>query len=207
MDTIYANIDEVESGFISLYEECCDTCLWFWRRTAAPTDSSDRLEALREIEQNGTMEQFIDFADELKGDRKKFFCPESHSIAETMVAADVGAGYLAWWGPINEARGNFMRACQGSRLAFVTVEKNWSAASVYRAPDGTLHGFVGSAERENGKATTFKFVCTNEDVTYYPDGDMENGQFRKKGEAFVVLAKPPKGDRSRWLKIVPGHPR
>lgn len=155
----------------------------------------------------GTMAQFIDFGEEVIDDRKKFFCPESHSIAETMVAADVGAGYLAWWGSINEARGNFMRACQGSRLAFVTVEKNWSVASVYRAPDGTLHGFVGSAERENGKTTTYKFVCTNKDVTYYPDGDMENGQFRKKGEAFVVLAKPPEGDRSRWLKIVPGQPR
>ncbi len=155
----------------------------------------------------GSMTQFIDFGEEVIDDRKKFFCPESHSIAEAMVAADVGAGYLAWWGPINEARGNFMRACQGSRLAFVAVEQNWSAACVYRAPDKTLLGFVGSAERENGKTTTYKFVCTNEDVTYYPDGDMEKGQFRKRGKAFEVQAKPPGGDRSQWIKIVPGHSR
>jgi hypothetical protein len=58
MNTVYANFNGVESSFALLYEECCDTCLWFWRRTAAPTASSDRLEALRQIEQNGTVEQF-----------------------------------------------------------------------------------------------------------------------------------------------------
>lgn len=154
----------------------------------------------------GSMEEFIDFIDEVKDDRKKFFCPESHSIAEAMVGADAGVEYLAWWGPINEARANFMRACQGSRLAYVAVEKNWSAACVYRAPDKTLHGFVGANERENGITTTYRFICTNEDVTYYPDGNMKNGQFRKKGEAFEVQAKPPQGERSQWLKMVPGPP-
>ncbi len=153
----------------------------------------------------GAMDQFIDFIEEVKGDRKKFFCPESHSIAEAMAAADAGADYCAWWGPINEARANFMRACQGTRLAYVAVERNWSAACVYRAPDKTLHGFVGANERENGITTTYRFVCTNEDVTYYPDGDMKNGQFRKRGEAFEIQAKPPQGERSQWIRIVPGR--
>ena len=55
---MYSSFDEVESNFILLYEECYDTCLWFWRRTAAPTTSSDRAEVLRQIEQNGTLQQF-----------------------------------------------------------------------------------------------------------------------------------------------------
>ena len=55
---MYSSFEEVESNFISLYEECCDTCLWFWRRTVAPTTSADRVEALRQIEQNGTLQQF-----------------------------------------------------------------------------------------------------------------------------------------------------
>jgi len=155
----------------------------------------------------GSMKEFTGFIDEVKGDRKKFFCTESHSIAETMVAADAGVDYLLWWGPINEARASFMRACQGMRLAYEPVERNFSAACVYRAPDGTLHGFAGTAERENGITTEYKFVCTNEDVTYYLDGDMDNGQFRKRGQTFAVEAKPDgQGPISRWLKIIPGQP-
>jgi len=156
----------------------------------------------------GSMGDFIDFMEKVKRDRKIPFCPELHSIAEAMAGADVGVEYMSWWGPINEARAAFMRACQGMRLAYEPVERNWSAAGVYRAPDGTLHGFAGTAERENGITTEFRFVCTNEDVTYYLDGDMTNGQFRKKGETFEVEAKPGgNGPISRWVKIVPGHPK
>lgn len=153
----------------------------------------------------GTMKQFTDFVKAVKSDRKKFFCPESHSIAEAMVAADAGVDSVAWWAAIDPARGNFMRACQGTRLAYQAVEENWSAASVYRAPDGSLHGFVGATERENGKTTSYKFVCTDEDVTYYPDGNREKGQSRKRGEDFIVQAKPPGGAQSQWIEIVPGN--
>lgn len=156
----------------------------------------------------GSMDEFIDFIEEVKGDRKEFFCAESHSIAEAMIAADLGVDYMLWWGPINEARGEFVRACQGSRLAYVEVKDNFSAASVYRGPDRKLYGFAGTAERENGVPTTYKFVCTDEDVTYYLDGDMTNGHFREKGEAFKVQAKPDgQGPISRWVKIVPGEPK
>jgi len=155
----------------------------------------------------GSMDAFVDFMEDVKQDRKIPFCPELHSIAEAMAGADVGVEYMSWWGPINEARAAFMRACQGMRLAYEAVERNWSAACVYRAPDGTLHGFAGTAERENGITTEYKFVCSNEDVTYYLDGDMKRGQFRRKGEAFKVEAKPDgEGPISRWVKIVPGRP-
>ncbi len=154
----------------------------------------------------GSMDAFLDFIEEVKGDRKKLFCPESHSIAEAMAAAESGADYCAWWAAIDEARANFMRACQGKRLAYVAVEPNWSAACVYRAPDKTLHGFVGSAERENGITTKYRFVCANEGVTYYPSGDMDQGHYRERGKPFEVLAKPPNGPRSQWIRIVPGRP-
>jgi hypothetical protein len=58
MKPTYSSYEEVEGSFISLFEECCDTCLWFWRRTLVPTTVSDRIEALRLIEQNGTLQQF-----------------------------------------------------------------------------------------------------------------------------------------------------
>lgn len=151
----------------------------------------------------GTMRQFVEFGKHVRDGRRKFFCPESHSIAEAMAGAEAGVEFVAWWAAINPARGNFMRACQGRRLAYAAVEENWSAACVYRAPDGSLHGFVGSTERENGKATTYRFVCGDRDVTYRPDGDRERGAFRKRGEGFTITAKPEGGPISRWIEIVP----
>lgn len=151
----------------------------------------------------GTMEEFKDFVNEVKRGRRKFMCPEAHSIAEAMAAAEMGVDSVAWWAAINPARGSFMRACQGTRLAYTAVEKNWSAACVYRAPDGSLHGFVDATERENGKTTSYTFLCGNEDVTYYPNGDRSKGHFRKSGEGFAVQAKPPNEKPSPWVEIVP----
>lgn len=151
----------------------------------------------------GTMGEFVDFAKHVRDGRRRFFCPESHSIAEAMVGAEAGVEFVAWWAAVHEARGAFMRACQGKRLAYAAVEKNWSAGCVYRAPDGSLHGFVGSTERENGRTTTYQFVCGNEDVTYHPDGDRTKGEFRKRGEGFAITAKPEGGPISRWIEIVP----
>lgn len=154
----------------------------------------------------GGMKEFTEFAKQVKRGGKKFMCPEAHSIAEAMAGAEAGVDYVAWWAAISPARGSFMRANQGLRLAYVAVEKNWSAASVYRAPDGTLHGFADTAERENGKTTTYHFICNNEAVTYYPNGDRGKGQFRKRGEGFTVQAKPPDGERCVWVEIIPKSP-
>jgi len=58
MNTTFVNLTEAEQAFDQLYRQCCDTCLWFWRRRVPPTTLADRVEALRQIEQNGTMHQF-----------------------------------------------------------------------------------------------------------------------------------------------------
>jgi hypothetical protein len=58
MKITYTSLAEAESAFEQLFSESRDTCLWFWRRTVAPTTMADRVEALRQIEQNGTMQQF-----------------------------------------------------------------------------------------------------------------------------------------------------
>jgi uncharacterized protein YutE (UPF0331/DUF86 family) len=58
MNKTYTSAEEVERAFISLYEECCDTCLWFWRRNGLPDSTAGRMEVLRQIEQNGTAHQY-----------------------------------------------------------------------------------------------------------------------------------------------------
>ena len=101
-----------------------------------------------------------------------------------------------------------MKACQGERLAYVEVEDNWSAGCVYRGPDDVLYGFASTNERTNGKETKYKFVCTDQDVTYYLNGDQEKGVFRKKGEAFEVQAKVKgegKPSITKWFTMEPAQ--
>lgn len=156
---------------------------------------------------NGTMEQYIDFIEDVKGDRKAFMNPEVHALVEVIVGAEEGLDHACWWDQINEGRAHFMRACQGKRLAYVAVEKNWSAACIYRGPDEVLYGFASTNERNNGIPTRYKFVCANEDVTYCLDGDTSRGVFRKKGQPFEVQAKVEgegKESITKWFTIIPG---
>jgi len=82
-----------------------------------------------------------------------------------------------------------MKASQGKRLAYEPVIKNWSAGCVYRGLDNTLYGFASTNERTNGIETIYEFICTNDDVTYYLNGDKENEVKRKQGEPFRIQAK------------------
>lgn len=155
---------------------------------------------------NGTMAQYIDLIETVKDDRKLFMNPEVHSMVEVIVGAEVGIDAACWWDQINKGCAAFMKACQGRRIAYVAVEENWSAACVYRGPDGILHGFASTNERGNGVETIYRFVCTDEDATYYLEGDAKQGVFIKKGEAFQVQAKiPGQGKKSitQWFTIVP----
>ena len=155
---------------------------------------------------SGTMEQYVKFIRLTKQSGKKFMNPEVHSLVEAIVGAEEGMDSVCWWDQINRGRAAFMKANLGTRLAFVPAVKNWSAACVYRGPDGGLYGFASTNERDNGKPTVYDFVCSNEDVTYYPNGNQKQGVPVKKGRPFRVAAKVDgEGKKSitKWFTIVP----
>jgi len=129
----------------------------------------------------GTMQEYIDFIARLRRDKKKFMNPEVHSLVEVIVGLEYGIESVCWWDQVNIERAAFMRACLGKRLAYEEVNKNWSAACVYRDPksEKLLHGFVSTNERSNGRTTKYNFICEDNDVTYYMNGNKENGIFRE----------------------------
>jgi hypothetical protein len=155
----------------------------------------------------GSLKQYVDFIETVKKDRKHFKNPEVHSLVEVIVGAELGIDSVCWWDQINAGRAAFMKACQGSRIAYACVEANWSAACVYRGKDGVLYGFASTNERTNGKETLYRFVCNNEDVTYCLNGNPKKGVFRQRGEPFEIQAKiDEEGKKSitRWFTILPG---
>ena len=156
----------------------------------------------------GTMKEYAVFIRGVKRDRKQFMNPEVHALVEVIVGAEEGIDSVCWWDQINRGRAAFMKANLGQRLAYVPVPDNWSAGCVYRGPDDVLYGFASTNERKNGKPTTYDFVCSDTDVTYYPNGNTKKGVFVKKRQPFTVQAKVEGEDKksiTKWFTIVPAE--
>ncbi|WP_221284949.1 LamG-like jellyroll fold domain-containing protein [Haloferula luteola] len=94
---------------------------------------------------------------------------ELHNVMEAMVGIEYGVSVGIWWGTAEYTRGQFVQASDGERLGYAEHRPNWSAASVYRAPDGSVKGFVGASERQ-AVTTDFRFVSTARDVFFDGQG-------------------------------------
>ncbi len=90
---------------------------------------------------------------------------ELHNVMEAMVGAQYGMDNGIWWGTAGRARSEFMKTSDGMRLAYSENPWNWTAASVYRAPEGQVQAFVGESERQ-ALPTTFRFVSRDRPVFY-----------------------------------------
>lgn len=117
----------------------------------------------------GDFDHYADFFARVRADGKYATADELHNVMEAMVGVEYGMQTGIWWGTAELARGEFCKASFGERLAYGENRKAWSAASVYRAPDGKIQGFVGQSERQ-AAPSTFRFVSTDRDVFFNGQG-------------------------------------
>ncbi|MFO1487225.1 MAG: RICIN domain-containing protein [Verrucomicrobiota bacterium] len=94
---------------------------------------------------------------------------ELHNVMEAMVGAEYGMDAGIWWGTAERARGEFVKASDGQRLAYAEHRANWTAAAVYRGTNGAVQAFVGESERQS-LPTTYRFFARDRDVFYDGDG-------------------------------------
>ena len=94
---------------------------------------------------------------------------ELHNTMEAMVGVEYGLQTGIWWGTCEHSRSQFMKATHhdnpGRRLAYAEHRNNWTAASVYRQPDGTVQAFGGTSERQ-ATETTYRFASLDRPVWY-----------------------------------------
>ncbi len=90
---------------------------------------------------------------------------ELHNVVEAMVGVEYGLQTGIWWGTAELARGEFVKASDGVRLGYAEHRPNWTAASVYRHPDGKVQAFGGASERQ-ATTTTYRFVSKDKAVFY-----------------------------------------
>ena len=111
----------------------------------------------------GNFNNYADFFQKVREDDKHATADELHNVMEAMVGVEYGMQTGIWWGTAEQTRGEFMKASFGERLGYGENRDAWSAASVYRMPDGKIRGFLGCSERQ-AKPSTYRFVSYGGDV-------------------------------------------
>jgi len=113
----------------------------------------------------GTFDNYAAFFESVQANGELGMNDELHNVMEAMVGAEYGMDGGIWWRAAERARGEFVRASDGQRLAYAEHRPNWTAASIYRAPSGKVQAFVGESERQ-ALPTTYRFFSKDRDVFY-----------------------------------------
>lgn len=113
----------------------------------------------------GSFDNFAAFYTAVRANGDHATGDELHNVMEAMVGAEYGMQTGIWWGTAEYARGEFVKATDGVRLGYAEHRPNWTAASVYRQPDGKVQAFGGTSERQ-GVTTTYRFVSKDKDVFF-----------------------------------------
>ena len=113
----------------------------------------------------GSFDNFANFFTTVRADGKQATDDEMHNVMEAMVGVEYGMQTGIWWGTAEYARGEFVKASYGQRLGYAEHRPNWTAASVYRSPEGKIQAFGGTSERQ-AVTTTYRFVSKDRDVYY-----------------------------------------
>lgn len=129
----------------------------------------DRLDEGNTHQLAGSFDNYAKFFETVRANGHHATNDELHNVMEAMVGVEYGMQTGIWWGWAEYARGEFVKASDGVRLGYVEDRTKWTAASVYRAPDGKVQAFVGGSERQ-AAITRFKFVSENMDVFFDGQG-------------------------------------
>jgi len=125
----------------------------------------DRLDEGNTHQLAGSFDNYASFFQTVRANGDHATNDELHNVMEAMVGVEYGMQTGIWWGTAEFARGEFVRASDGKRLGYAEHRPNWTAASVYRNPDGQIQAFVGESERQ-AATTTYRFVSKDRDVYY-----------------------------------------
>lgn len=113
----------------------------------------------------GTFDNYAAFYETVRANGDYATNDELHNVMEAIVGVEYGLQTGIWWGTTDYARAEFVKASDGTRLAYSENRPNWTAAAVYRNPQGKVQGFVGSSERQ-ALPTSFRFISETGDVFF-----------------------------------------
>src|SRR5262249_19078661 len=113
----------------------------------------------------GSVANYVSFIQQVTANGGIPFNPEVHNLAEVIIGANYGFGGAIWWGTAELPPGQLWQGSQGQELGYAAEWPAWAAASVYRAPNGSVQAFVGSGERV-GQTASFTLHSTDGPVYF-----------------------------------------
>lgn len=130
----------------------------------------------------GSFDSYANFFTTVRRDGNHATADELHNVMEAIVGVEYGMQSGIWWGFDGVARGEFCQANVegGARLGYAENRDAWSAASVYRLPDGRVKAFLGTSERQ-AHTSSYEFVCKDRDVYYDGFGPVRCYQMEMPG--------------------------
>ncbi len=116
----------------------------------------------------GTFASYAYFWQKVRSDGNYATADEMHNVGEAFIGVHYGLQSGVWWGYDGAARGEYCRASfTGKEIGYAENRDAWTAATVYKRPDGRTDAFIGSSERQ---ATTSSYDFVSTDRPVYFDG-------------------------------------
>ncbi len=116
---------------------------------------------------NGSFDSYASFFQTVTANGDRAVNDELHNVVEAIIGVEYGMKTGIWWGTAERARGEFVKASDGMRLGYAEHRGRWTAAAVYRTPDGRVQAFAGGSERQ---ATDTNYRVVSKDRAVYFDG-------------------------------------
>jgi hypothetical protein len=113
----------------------------------------------------GSAASYVSFIQTVATGNAMPFNPEMHNVIEAILGVNYGLKGGIWWGSAELARGDFVKACQGQQLGYADDWGKWTAAAIYRGPNGSVQAFIGASERM-AVTTSYRFFSKDRDVFY-----------------------------------------
>lgn len=123
----------------------------------------------------GSFDNYAAFFTKVRNDGNYATADELHNTMEAMVGIEYGMQSGIWWGFDGVTRGYFCQSnvAGGARLGYAENRSAWSAATVYRMPDGRVHAFMGVSERQ-ATTNSYELISTDRPVFYDGYGPVNN---------------------------------
>lgn len=113
----------------------------------------------------GSFDNYAKFFETVRANGHYATADELHNVMEAMVGVEYGMQSGIWWGFDGRARGQYCQATFGERLAYGEDRAHWTAASIYRMPDGRIQLFGGTSERQANNSSYR--VVSRDKVAYF----------------------------------------
>lgn len=113
----------------------------------------------------GSFDSYANFFTTVRANGDHATNDELHNVMEAMVGVEYGMQTGIWWGTAEYARSEFVKTSDGKRLAYAEHRPNWTAASVYRSPEGKIQAFGGTSERQ-AVTTSYRFISQGKDLFF-----------------------------------------